>query len=146
MSLFWGVIQRARTMSQPQHGQDLKHAIMLDSDSELSPTSPLPFRPNSSARPANKPNKPFRTAEAEREEVNKRIREKGFRPHAGSSSLSTRDSTTDGRTISLAPWSIEMVLIRELFYFDNEMDRTDDIKAIYKRTFVSMYFFYTSYN
>jgi hypothetical protein len=128
-------------MAQRRLGQDAQHAIALDSDSDLTPSSPplnLTFRSNPSSRHdlTNRLARPFRTADIEREEVNKRIRDRVPRPHIGSSSLSTRDITTKGRTTPLPPWKIEMLLIRELFYFDNEMDRTDDIKSIYKRTFV----------
>src|SRR6202035_4967508 len=93
-------------------GDDARHAILLDSDSDLPPSSPplyLPVRssPSSQQNRTNRMAHPFRTAEVEREEVNRRIRERAPRPHIGSSSLSTRDTTTKGRTIPLPPWTIE---------------------------------------
>jgi hypothetical protein len=125
---------------------DIRHAILLDSDSNPLPSSPplnLPVRssPSSQHYHTNRTARPFRTTEVKQEEVNQQIRERVPRPHIRSSSLSTRDTITKGRTIPLPPWTIKMILIRELFYFDTKIDRTDDIKSIYKRTFVGKYLF-----
>jgi hypothetical protein len=80
-----------------------------------------------------------RTAEDERQEVNRRIASKALKPHAGSSALSTRDQQVTGRSISYGPWEIQLVLIRERYYYDSELDRTDDAKTIWKRMFIGIY-------
>ena len=79
-----------------------------------------------------------RTAEDERQEVNRRIASKALKPHAGLGALSTRDQQVTGRSISYGPWEIQLVLIRERFYYDSELDRTDDAKTTWKRMFIGI--------
>jgi hypothetical protein len=107
--------------------EDIKPSVRQSSISSYSQASLL--RSNS--------NKIGRTAQDELNAVNRRIRVKEeSRPHAGSLALSTRDTTTVGRTIPGPPWPMSIVLIRELFYFENEMDRMTDIKSIHDRKHV----------
>jgi hypothetical protein len=129
-------------MPPSQSGKDILHAIELDSESDHISSSPnIPIRPSPLPNRGYQPlrtKKPQYTTETEREEVNKRIREKGLRPNAGASSMSTRDLTTEARTIPYPPWSIELVLITERFYFDTEMDRTDDVKTTFQRKYIGI--------
>jgi hypothetical protein len=65
---------------------DVCHAILLDLNSDLlflSPPLNLPVRssPSSQRYRTNRTARPFRTAEVEREEVNRRIRERVPRPY-----------------------------------------------------------------